>query len=147
MRLEPLCELELAFEGELVFVHPYGGHEGAAYGQGTGIVTGERLRGHARWVNHPRVRADNVTLPDLHGVIETDDGARVLFSLTGYSVLVGGGPQRDSIYATTFQADDERYRWLNTLFCISEGAYNTGTQRGEARVFACVNELIEQTGE
>ena len=141
MRLEPLCELELAFEGDVDDIRP-GGLDGRLYGTGSGRATGPRLRGAVRWTNHPRVRADGTTLPALHGAIATDDGARIVFELTGLSTLLDGGPHRDTRAAGTFVAADERYLWLNDCFCVCEGAFDGATRSVRFRVFECVNELV-----
>ena len=90
MRLDHLCDMELMYRpesfGKFVLIRPYGGEEGAGYGEGEGTVKGERLRGTARWANYPRRRSDGAMLPDVHGVIQTDDRAHVLFSLRGRTV-------------------------------------------------------------
>jgi hypothetical protein len=118
------------------------GLDGRIYGQGTGRATGERLSGSVRWTNHPAVRGDGTTLPDLHGAITTEDGASVLFELRGVSSLLDGGPRRDTRAAGTFTGAGEAYRWLNDLFCVCEGAFDMETKAIRFRVFACVNELL-----
>jgi hypothetical protein len=63
--------------------------------------------------------------PDMHGVIRTDDGAFVLLTVC-------------------FEAEDERYRWLNTAICVLEGLISspiTGTGKMRARIYSCVHEL------
>lgn len=54
MRLEHLCDMQLVYRresfGEFALLRPYGGQEGRGYGEGDGIVTGEKLSGHVRWV-------------------------------------------------------------------------------------------------
>src|SRR5207248_9970374 len=87
MRLEYLCDLGLRYRASgLALIRPYGGEEGAGYGELDGTVSGARLRGAVRAVNHPRRRGDGALLPDLHGLIETEDGARVLVRLQGRTV-------------------------------------------------------------
>jgi hypothetical protein len=77
-------------------------------------------------------------LPDLHGLIETTDGARVLFSAQGRTSFGSDGRGRQTLLFT-FEAEDERYRWLNGLLCIYEGAIEMPLARG--RIYTCVNEL------
>ena len=73
MRLEYICDLELAYreeptyEGKFLLVRPYGGEEGTGYGEGDGTLTGPKLQGKAHWVNHPHRRSDGAMLPDVHG--------------------------------------------------------------------------------
>jgi hypothetical protein len=43
-----------------------------------------RLSGGFRAANHPHRRSDGTFVPDFQGVIETDDGAEVLFDYRGY---------------------------------------------------------------
>ena len=83
MRLEYLCDLALGYRDGFVLVRPYGGEEGTGYGELHGTVTGEKLAGLVSTVNHQRRRSDGTMLPDLHGLVETTDGARVLFSAQG----------------------------------------------------------------
>ena len=143
MRLEHLCDLELAYRtmsnlgADFVLVKPYGTEEGAGYGEGDGQVSGTQLKGTLRWVNHPRRRSDGVMLPEAHGVILTDDRATLLFSLQGRTVFTGD--QGHQLLQVLFETDEERYRWLNVALCVLEGVIDAGRMR--ARVYVCVNEL------
>ena len=107
MRLKPLCTLELAYreeslyQGKFVVARPYDSKEASAYGEGDGWVKGEKLQGTLRWVNRPHCRTDGVWLPNLHGVIQTEDGASILFSLQG---------------RTKFMADGKGHQLLTTIF-------------------------------
>jgi hypothetical protein len=148
MRLEPLCEMELAYReektygGKVVLVRPYAGEEGSAYGEGEGTVNGPRLKGKVRWVNHPHRRSDSVMLPNLHGIIATEDGAIVMFSLEGRTVFndrVG-----EQLLTVTLEAEDERYRWLNNTFCVLEGIIDSVTTIMNASIYQCINELVEK---
>jgi hypothetical protein len=51
-----------------------------------------RISGRFRGANHPYRRGDGTFQPDFQGVIETDDGAEVLFDYRGYgrAYPVGG---------------------------------------------------------
>jgi len=40
-----------------------------------------------------------------------------------------------------FEAEDERYRWLNNKLCVLEGKINPQTLRMEGRINSCVSEL------
>ncbi len=60
------------------------------------------------------------------------------------------GPIGNQLLPIFFEAEDERYRWLNNAVCILEGTIKerptTGPGRpqqvGSGRVFTCVNELV-----
>ena len=142
MRLEYLCDMELTYREELLYrgihprVQPFGTEEGTFYGEGDGQVTGQRLQGKARWVNHPHRRSDGVMLPDVHGVIVTDEGAIILFVLQGRTVFKDG--MGDQLLSVTFESQDEQYRWLNNAFCVLEGKIVHGNMK--AHTYQCVNE-------
>lgn len=135
MRLDHLAELELTYR-DLVVIAPYG-DDGVACGEGDGRISGERLTGRARWSNHPKRRADGVFLPDAHGVIETDDGAIVLFHLRGRTSMSGGAGTQNLI--VLFETEADPYRWLNDQVCVAEGIIADGAMK--AQVYVCVNEL------
>lgn len=137
MRLDHMCDMELTYRGPIVWVQPYGSEEGSAYGEGDGTVTGEKLRGTVRWANHPHKRSDGSNLPNAHGVIQTDDGAPIIFSLQGRTVFTGD--KGSQLLAAIFEAEDERYRWLNNTFCVLEGIIEQGCMK--ARVYTCISEL------
>lgn len=144
MRLDYLCDLELAHQEEPVYgrlnvlVRPYGSEEGTAYGEGGGAFTGS-IQGKARWVNHPRRRSDGTMLPETHGVIMTDDGAAIMFTFQGRTVFDGNiGKQ---LLTISFEAEDERYRWLNQAACVVEGLVSMPTLAMRGRVYRCVHEL------
>jgi len=141
MRLEPLCELRMQYENDAVWLTPYGGDERMGYGHGPGKVTGERLQGRIRWSNHPRRREDGVWCPDLNGAIETEDGARLVVALRGYSIDETVRQRRAIVAAAWFWADDERYRWLNYVLGVGEGEIDEDKDEWWLRVFACRNEV------
>jgi hypothetical protein len=146
MRLEHVCDMELvyreepAYGGKFLLVRPYGGEEGTAYGEGDATFTGPRLQGKARWVNHPHRRSDGMMLPDAHGVIVTDDGAQIMFTLQGRTFFEDHTGKQ--LLLVTFEAEEERYRWLNTSVCVLEGVINAQTLSMQARIYACVHELV-----
>jgi len=145
MQLEYLSDLEITYRNEdlyedlLKMVIPYGTLEGTLYGEGDGIFSGPRLSGTARWVNNARRRSDGVNLPDVRGIIRTDDGAFVLFTFQGRT-LPAQDQKRRQLLTVNFEAEDERYRWLNTSVCVLEGLI-TGAGKMHARIYSCVHEL------
>lgn len=145
MRLEYLCDMELVYQdapglgAKFLLIRPYGGEEGSGYGEGDGAVTSPRLRGTLRWVNHPHRRGDGAMLPNAHGVIRTDDGAAVMFSLQGRTFF--DGETGKQLLLTLFEAEDERYQWLNKALCVLEGVIDAERLAMRARVYACKHEL------
>ncbi len=83
-------------------------------------------------------------LPDVEGIIKTEDGAVVLFSLDGRTIWVDtpSGRQGRQLLRVLFEAEDQRYCWLNNSFCVLEGKINAQTVRMEARIYSCVSELV-----
>jgi hypothetical protein len=145
MRLEHLCDMELVYreeplyQGKFLVVRPYGGEEGSGYGEGDGSVRGPKLSGAVRWVNHPHRRSDGTMLPDAHGVIVTDDGALVMFTLQGRTFFENDTGKQ--VLTTIFEAEDQLYCWLNTTICILEGVISAERGSMRARIYACVHEL------
>ena len=120
MRLEPLFDLDLRYEGEYTVVRPYGGRDGIGYAAGAARAIGPRIERAVRVSNKPRVRGDGVLLPALDGVIATDDGARLVFSSTGLGKKDEGGRKFRALLAMTLESDDERYAWLNDSLCVAD---------------------------
>lgn len=111
MRLEHICELELTYrreplhEGLLKLVAPCATDEGSLYGEGEVVLRGARLSGAGRWANHARRRSDGVNLPDVHGVLRTEDGAFVLFGIQGRTLPAADGKRRQ-LLTVWFEAED-----------------------------------------
>ena len=128
MQLQHLCDYELTYRsqplygGPVKYVVPYGTSEGSLYGEGDGSFCGERLSGTARWVNHARHRSDGVNLPNVHGIIRTEEGSHVLFTFQGRTLPVVDDKRRQ-LLAVLFEAEDERYAWLNSMVCVLEGLF------------------------
>ena len=85
MRLEPLCTFDWTYEADVrvdapgyQLASPYGSDEGPAYGEGRGTATG-RIAGSVVWSNYPRRRSDGRMLPNVRGLITTEDGAAIFF--------------------------------------------------------------------
>jgi hypothetical protein len=137
MELEPLCQMRLRYEGGVEMIRPYGGEEGTAYGTGDGRVEGERLSGDVRWVNHPHRRSDGAMMPDCHGTITTDDGALLMFSMTGRTIWFDDGGSGAQVLPLTMETEDGRFRWLNDLVCLVEGVIDPEKLEMQASVYIC----------
>lgn len=120
MRLEPLYRA--TFTPTERWSVELGGAHGVE-GQSFLLVEGRsegRLSGRLRAANFPRRRTDGTQTPDFRGVLETDDGATVLFTWHGFGLAVEGGPGR-LVGALTHLSDDPRYHWLNDAVCALTG--------------------------
>src|ERR671921_932646 len=97
MRLEPLYTVTFATpEAWSVEVASDAGIEGRSFLLAEGRSTG-RLSARYRAANFPRKRADAPLVPEFRGVLETDDGATILFEWQGLAVLTDSGPWLSSV--------------------------------------------------
>src|ERR671915_1422944 len=91
MRLEPLYTVTFTTpESWSVEGAADAGIEGRSFLLAEGRSTG-RLSARYRAANFPRKRSDGALVPEFRGVLETDDGAAVLFEWQGLAVLDGSG--------------------------------------------------------
>ena len=119
MRLEPLYRARFttpeSWSVELSGPHGSEAHNLLfAQGRCEGQVTAS-----LRAVNFPRRRADGTLMPDFRGVLETDDGATILFTWTGFGRTREG--VRQLVGSMTHLSDDERYVRLNDAVCAVTG--------------------------
>ena len=114
MRLEPLYRVEFSYPEAYAIGGPDVGSIFLAEGRCDGAVTG-RFRG----LNHPRLRPDDVYLPNFQGVIETDDGAKIAFDYRGF-----GRPRdygREVVGTALHSTGDDRYAHLNDAVAVLTG--------------------------
>jgi len=100
-----------------------------------------------RGANHPRRRVDGTYCPDFQGVIETGDGATVMFDWRGYGRAYPVGA-RQIVLTATHLCEDERYRWLNDVVCVGAGEVRTRPDGSGPDLVVDVAELVwEQPGD
>jgi hypothetical protein len=141
MRLELLYTVTFTTpEAWSVEVAEDAGIEGRSFLLAEGRSTG-RLSARYRAVNFPRKGADAALVPDFRGVLETEDGATILFEWQGLAVLTDSSMRRllGSFVHTT---DDPRYRWLNDRVCAVEGEVRPRTDGSGSEVVFEVSELV-----
>ena len=110
-----------------------------AEGRCEGSITG-RFRG----ANFPQRRTtEGPFQPDFRTVIETDDGATVMFECHGYGRAYPPG-KREIVASAFHLSDDERYRRLNDVVCVCVGEVRTpvDTDRAGPDLVMDVAELI-----
>jgi hypothetical protein len=88
------------------------------------------VAGRFRGANHPHRRTDLVYLPDFQGVIETDDGATLMFDFQGYG-RAHPVPNRQVVAFARHVSGDERYKWLNDAVCAISGEVRPTDERIE----------------
>jgi hypothetical protein len=94
-----------------------------------------------RAANFPRRRVDVTLTPDFRGVLETDDGATILYAWQGYG-RAGAGEARELVGSVTHETDDERYAWLNTAVCALAGEVRPREDGHGFDVVCEVSELV-----
>jgi Protein of unknown function (DUF3237) len=120
MRLEPLYVVRFSYSGGWgADLAGSDSAEGLYFFLAEGRCEG-RVSGLFRGANHPNRRSDGTFLPDFQGVIETDDGAEVLFDYKGYGWAYPVG-RRQIVTSATHLSEDERYRWLNDSLSVGVG--------------------------
>jgi len=116
VRLEPLYRVQFSYSGG--WSADLSGQD-SAEGRFFFLAEG-RISGRFRGANHPHRRSNGTLLPDFQGVIETDDGAEVLFDYRGYGRAYPIG-RRQIVTSATHLSEDERYRWLNDSLSVGVG--------------------------
>jgi hypothetical protein len=140
MRFEPLYRASWTTpEAYSVELSGETGTEGRSFFLAEGRSEG-RLSARLRAANSPRRRVDGALTPDFHGVLETDDGATILFSWQGLARLNGSGV-RELVGAITHETGDERYAWLNDRVCALSGEVRPDGEGG-FRVVTQVAEIV-----
>ncbi len=100
-----------------------------------------RVAGRFRAANHPQRRADGTYVPDLQGVIETNDGATIFFDYRGYGRAYPVG-RRQIVLAATHLSDDTRYTWLNDVVCVGAGEVRTRADENGTDLVIDLAELV-----
>ena len=146
MRLEPLSDFRWSYDevgrvgaDGFALARPYGSDEGIGYGEGRGTATG-RIEGAAVWSNYPRRRTDGRMLPNVRGLITTQDGALIVFEFRGRTIFEGDAPGRQNLVGW-FESDHESYRWLNDLVCIAEGQISAAGPDMVINVYAGIHKM------
>jgi len=120
MKLEPLYRVTFTTpESWSVTREGAEGSSGGSFLIAEGRTEG-RLSARYRGANFPRRRIDGALEPEFRGVLETDDGATILFHWEGLSSLTETG-MRQLLGSMQHLTDDARYGWLNDRLCTVEG--------------------------
>ena len=118
LRLEQLYRIRFTYPASWMITLEGGWeqHLFLAEGRCEGSICG-RFRG----VNFPQRRtALGPFVPDVRAVIETDDGAVVMFEMHGYGRAYPPG-RRQIVGTVSHLSDNDRYRRLNDVVCVCVG--------------------------
>jgi len=164
VRLEPLYTLRFQYpEGWGVALTGAKGTEEHDFYFPEGRAEG-RISGSFRGSNHPRRRTDETYELEIHGFLQTDDGATILLEYRGYG---RSRARSDELYANAGVASDAtkyrrqvvgfarhvtdhpQYRWLNDAVCAIAGevrappaATGTPIRQADVRLVFRVDELV-----
>ena len=116
------------------------GAEGQSFLIAEGRAEG-RLSARYRAANFPRRRVDGALEPEFRGVLETDDGATILFHVEGLARLTDSG-MRQLLGMAQHTSDDERYRWLNDRVFAVEGEVRPRSSDSGFDVLLEVSEMM-----
>ena len=116
------------------------GAEGQSFLIAEGRAEG-RLSARYRAANFPRRRVDGALEPEFRGVLETDDGATILFHWEGLARLTDSG-MRQLLGIAQHTSDDERYRWLNDRVFAVEGEVRPRSDETGFDVVLAVSEMV-----
>src|SRR6478752_5041251 len=142
MRLVPLCRIAVHYTRGS-WHRQFGGEQGAGYGTGDGVITGDTLSGELTWSNFATRREDGVWCPALRGYLTAADEAEILVLIDGISVLGEASDVRRAILARVeFTSSDPRYQWLNTSFVIAEGEFAEADHGWWLDCHVVVNEAV-----
>ena len=142
MRLKPLYTVRLHYvDGWGVELKGEGGREEQHFYFAEGTCSGT-ISGRFRGANHPRRRTDETFTPDFQGVIETDDGALIVFDHQGYGRSYPKG-RRQIVGAAWHMSDHEKYRWLNDSICVFTGEVRTPGEQYQLSDVELVVEVSE----
>ena len=141
MRLEPFYRVTFTTpESWNVTREGASGAEGQSFLIAEGRAEG-RLSARYRAANYLRRRVDDALEPSFRGVLETDDGATVLFHWEGLASLTDSG-MRQLVGMIQHVSDDERYRWLNDHVCAVEGEVRPRSDGSGFDVVLEVSEMV-----
>jgi len=141
MRLEQLYTVTFTTpEAWSVEVSSDAGIEGRSFLLAEGRSTG-RLSARYRAANFPRKRTDASLVPEFRGVLETDEGAAILFEWQGLAVLSDSG-MRQLLGSLVHTTSDPRYRWLNDRVCAVEGEVRPRADGSGYEVVFEVSEMV-----
>jgi hypothetical protein len=140
MRLEPMYLMRFRYPEEWGVgidddSSPAGHYFFIAEGRCSGMISGR-----FRAANHPLRRTDGTFVPDLQGVIETDDQATIVLDMRGYGRAYPVGA-RQVVVSLTHVSDDLRYSHLNDRLSVGCGEVRR-LDDGSTELVIDVQELV-----
>ncbi|HZY94124.1 MAG TPA: hypothetical protein VFE98_04585 [Candidatus Bathyarchaeia archaeon] len=142
-QLRQLFVGDLSIDGSEQFPTSGTDSDWVSYSRYKGVIEGMGFHGEISGIGLARRRSDGLWLPKISGKIKTTGGETILVTIRGYRLPVApqSGKSHHTITASiTFQAKDEKFRWLNKVFGLLEGdAKIENAERWRIRAFECIN--------
>ena len=66
----------------------------------------------------------------------------MIFDFEGRTIWSEDGNTGGQNLTVTFEAEDERLKWLNNVVCVGEGVIDAEKMRAYIGVYRCVNERL-----
>jgi hypothetical protein len=131
--LAHLFDAELMYRAEIEPLTRDG--EGELIGSGDGTVVGDAITGTLGWTLFERPGKLSCAMNPV-AVIETDDGARVLFEARGFATRSDEASHVWSVAATLrFESEHERYGWMDNTLGLWEGEFDAEGHRASYRAY------------
>jgi hypothetical protein len=135
MQLEDLYRVTFTNPESWKVTRPGGdGAEGQSFLIAEGRATG-RLSARYRAANYPRRRADGALEPSFRGVLETDDGATVLFHWEGLAAMTPSACVRCSARSSTSRTTRDTPG--STTACVRSKARFARVPKATASTWSC----------
>jgi hypothetical protein len=144
---ELLFSLELYYQGPIELA-PIGDKVGTLVGGGDGTLAGPRLRGIVRWSNYETTGADLVCTLQVPGVIQTHEGAEIVFEGREFAMPLSEGSQQWRVAGVLrFKTGDSRYAWLNDTFALTSGTFDYEAGMARWRAFVPITSATRLQGQ
>ena len=97
-----------------------------------GPVTGARLNGTVKGVDHLHIRADGRAQLHIHAEITTEDGKKITLAADGVAIPEEGSPVFQLRENVTLTSNHPEYAWVNPLQVWAPGTVDVA--KGEVRI-------------
>ena len=134
--LNHLFDVDMMYREQQDAITSSEGKTGGYIGSGDGKVSGQ-INGIIYWDLYEDIDG-GVCLTNFAGRIETEDGATIRFDARGHGKVPNPEKPKDwvMVYGVKFDAEDERYDWLNKTLGVWEGEFSMATYRHQYRIYA-----------
>lgn len=101
-----------------------------------GTVSGPKLKGAITAVDYVTVRADGRMELHIHGIVSTEDGAKIAIFIDGLGTPEPAAGRIRLHEDVKLHSSDARYQWVNTLAVWARGAVNLQAMEVEVDAYS-----------